>query len=58
MNRITINNETFLAIVVSEELGDIGECTLPVDSNIQPKSLPRRKLPLAIEYDVTKEKDN
>ena len=58
MNLITINNETFIANVVSEELGDLGECSLTVDPNIQPKALPCRKLPLAIENDVKKEIDN
>ena len=58
MNLITINNETFIANVVSEELGDLGECSLTVDPNIQPKALPCRKLPLAIENDVQKEIDN
>ena len=58
MNLITINSEKFIANVTSQELGNLGECTLTVDPNVQPKALPCRKLSFAIENDAKKEIDD
>ncbi|XP_062621337.1 uncharacterized protein K02A2.6-like [Saccostrea cucullata] len=60
MNLITVNEEKFISKVdtSASELGDLGEATLVVDSEIQPKTLPCRKLPLAIKDNVKTELDN
>ena len=58
MNLITIKSEKFITNVTSQELGNLGECALTVDPNVQPKALPFRKLPLAVKIDVKKEIDN
>lgn len=49
MNLITVNDEKFISMVdTTSDLGDLGEATLVVDNEVQPKTLPCRKLPLAI----------
>lgn len=52
---ITINEECFISHINAPQLGDPGEATLRINENAQPKVLPRRKIPLAIEDDVKKE---
>lgn len=58
LNLITINDEKFIAIVGSKELGDLGEATLKVDPEVTPKTLPCRKLPIALQDDVKCEIDH
>ena len=57
MGLITVNKENFISSVKVNNLGDLGEVSLKVDTNIRPKALPCRKIPLAIEDDVRKEID-
>ena len=54
---ITINEECFISQLEAPQLGDLGEATLRIDENAQPKVLPCRKLPLAIEDTEKKELD-
>ena len=54
---LTINEECFISQLKALQLGDLGEATLGIDENAQPKVLPRRKIPLAIEDAVKKELD-
>ena len=49
---ITINEKCFISKIKAPQLGDLGEATLRIDENAQPKALPRRKIPLAIEGSV------
>lgn len=61
MNLITVNGEKFISklnTTSKSELGDLGEATLVIDSQIQPKTLPCRKLPLAIKDRVKAELDS
>lgn len=47
MNLITVNDEKFISMVdTTSDLGDLGEGTLVVDNEVQPKTLPCQKLPL------------
>ena len=58
MNLITVNGEQFISKLNTQsksELGDLGEATHVVESKIQPKTLPFRKLPLAIKDRVKAE---
>lgn len=60
MGLVTINNDLFVNNVVSNvdmSLGDLGEASLEVDPDVKPKTLPCRKIPLAIKDDVKKELD-
>ena len=52
---ITINEECFISQLEAPQLGDLGEATLRIDENAQPKVLPCRKIHLAIEDIVEKE---
>lgn len=55
MNLISVNGVKFISKLNTQsksDLGDIGEATLVVDSKIQPKTLPCRKLSLAIKDPV------
>ena len=54
---ITINEECFISQIKAPQLGDLGEATLRIDENAQPKILPCRKIPLAIEGSVKEELD-
>ena len=54
---ITINEECFTSQIKAPQLGDLGEATLRIDQNAQPKVLPCRKIPLAIEESVKEELD-
>ena len=54
---ITINEECFISQLKAPQLGDLGEATLRIDENAQPRVLPCRKIPLAIEDAVKKELD-
>ena len=54
---ITINEECFISQIKAPQLGDLGEATLRIDGNTQPKVLPCRKIPLAIEESVKEELD-
>ena len=54
---ITINEECFISQIKAPQLGDLGEATLRIDGNAQPKVLPCRKIPLAIEESVKEELD-
>ncbi|KAL9970099.1 hypothetical protein ACROYT_G022422 [Oculina patagonica] len=54
---ITINEECFISQIKTPQLGDLGEATLRIDENAQPKVLPCRKIPLAIENAVKEELD-
>lgn len=61
MNLITVNGEQFISKLNTQsksELGDLGEATHVVESKIQPKTLPCRKLPLAIKDRVKAELDS
>lgn len=58
LNLITINDDKFIAVVGSKELGDLGEATLKVDPEVTPKALPCRKLPIALQDDVKREIDH
>ena len=58
MGLITMNNDRFIANVVVQEIGDLGMATLQVNDEVKPKSLPCRKLPLALQDDVKREIDN
>ena len=58
MGLVTINKELFVNNVNASCLGDLGEASLQVDPEIQPKTLPCRKIPLAIRDDVKCELDN
>ena len=63
MGLITINEKVFIAQVTShtidetEPLGDQGMTSLEINENIQPRILPCRKIPLAIQTDVKQELD-
>ena len=54
---ITINEEGFISQIKAPQLGNLGEATLRIDENAQPKVLPRRKIPLAIEDTIKTELD-
>ena len=54
---ITINKECFISQIKAPQLGDLGEAALRIDENAQPKVLPCRKIPLAIEGSVKEELD-
>ena len=54
---ITINEECFISQINAPQLGDLGEATLRIDENAQPKVLPCTKIPLAIEDAVKEELD-
>ena len=54
---ITINEECFISQIKAPQLGDLGEATLRIDENVQPKVLTCRKIPLAIEESVKEELD-
>ena len=54
---ITINEECFISKIKAPQIGDLGEATLRIDENGQPKVLPCRKIPLAIKDTVKKELD-
>ena len=49
---ITINEECSISQIKAPQLGDLGKATLRIDENAQPKVLPCRKIPLAIEESV------
>lgn len=60
MGLMTINIDLFANNVISNvnmSLGDLGEASLEVDPDVQPKALSCRKIPLAIRYDVKNELD-
>lgn len=58
MNLITVNDEKFISMVdTTSDLGDLGEATLMEDNEVQPKTLPCQKLPLAIKDRVKSELD-
>ena len=52
---ITIIKGCFISQITAPQLGDLGEATLRIDENAQPKVLPCRKIHLAIEDIVEKE---
>ena len=54
---ITIIKGCFISQITAPQLGDLGEATLRIDENAQPKVLPCSKIPLAIEDTVKKELD-
>ena len=55
---ITTNKECFISqIKALHQLGDLGETTLRIDENAQPKVLPCRKISLAIDGSVKEELD-
>ena len=54
---ITINEECFISQIKAPQLGDLGEATLRIDENAQPKVLPCRKISLAIDGSVKEELD-
>ena len=54
---ITINEECFISQLKAPQLGDLREATLRIDENAQPRVLPCRKIPLALEDAVKKELD-
>ena len=54
---ITINEECFISQLKAPQLGDLGEATLRIDENAQPRVLPCRKIPFAINDTVKKELD-
>ena len=54
---ITINKERFISQIATPRLSDLGEATLRIDESIQPKVLPCRKVPLAIQDGVKEELD-
>ena len=58
MGLVTINSSLFINNVNVACIGDLGEASLQVDPEIQPKALPCRKIPLAIRDDVKRELDN
>jgi len=58
MGLITINNQKFIAAVQTQQLGDLGEATLKVDPESPAKTLPCRKIPIAIQDDVKREIDS
>ena len=45
---ITINEECFISQLNAPQLGDLGEATLRIDENVQPRVLPCRKFPLQL----------
>lgn len=53
MNLFTVNDEKFIVMQdTTSDLDDLGEATLVVDDEVQPKTLPCRKRPLAIKDKV------
>lgn len=54
---VTVNEDRFISQVAktSPKLGDLGEATLHTDDSVQPKVLPCRKVPLAIQSAVKQE---
>ena len=54
---ININEECFISQIKALQLGDLGEATLRIDENAQPKVLPCGKIPLAIEESLKEELD-
>ena len=54
---ITINKECFISQIKGPQLGDLGEATLRIDENAQPKVFPCRKIPVAIEGSVKEKLD-
>ncbi|XP_062614646.1 uncharacterized protein K02A2.6-like [Saccostrea cucullata] len=58
MGLVTVNSKKFISKVGLEQpLGDLGIATLKVDPSIQPKVLPCRKIPIAIQDSVKQEID-
>ena len=56
MGLITLNKDCFIATVGSQDtVGNIGTAHLTVDPYVPPKTLPCRKVPLAVQDDVEKE---
>ena len=53
----TIKEECFISQLKAPQLGDLGEVTLRTNENTQPKVLPCRKIPLAIEDTIKTELD-
>ena len=54
---ITIIKGCFISQITAPQLGHLGEATLRIDENAQPKVLPCRNITLAIEDTVKKELD-
>ena len=54
---ITLNEECFISQIKAPQLGDLGEATLRIDEKAQPKVLPCRKIPFAIDGSVKEELD-
>lgn len=52
MGLITVNRNSFIASVSADSLGDLGEATLRVDPQAQPKVLPCRRIPIALQDEV------
>ena len=56
MGLLTLNREQFISNLKvnsdTDTLGDLGEATLTVDPNVQPKALPCRKIPHALRDNV------
>ena len=61
MGLLTLNREQFISNVKvnpdTDTVGDLGEATLTVDPNVQPKALPCRKIPHALKDKVKAEID-
>ena len=58
MNLLTVNDNAFLANIEAQpELGDLGCVSLHVDSNVQPRILPCRNIPLSLRDKVKAEID-
>lgn len=58
MNLITVNDEMFIWMVdTTSDLGYLGKASVMVDFEVQPKTLPCRKLPIAIKDRVKTELD-
>ena len=57
MGLFTINDDEFIEQVSSDTnlLGNFGEAQLHVNPEVQPRALPCRKLPLALQEDVKQE---
>ena len=59
MGLFTINDGNFVAQVTSNAnlLGNLGESKLHVNPDVPPRTLPCRKLPIALQEDVKQELD-
>ena len=54
---ITKNENCFISQIKAPKLDDLGEATLRIDENTQPKVLPCWRIPIAIEESVKEELD-